>query len=369
MSESAEPPARWPVRFLDGIHPVSRDATALIADGRLELARADAETAFWPLTLVRLLEAPQGELPGVLCPDPASPARIHFADPAFAAALRAALPRQGWWSQVDKPAARRLTLWLGSAVAGILFVLFVAIPLAADRLVALVPEAYERKFGAEVVDAVAGAMAKDRRNPFCEDATPPLLMEITSRLEDAATLRHPLTVRLLDSTDVNAFTAPGGQIVVLRGLLDFARTPDELIGVLAHEVAHAERQDPMRGMIRSVATGAVLGLVFGDAIFFSTASAVLTLYIGIKYSREVETATDARAFELMSRIGASPAGLGTFFERLDRREKERSSGLAAHLSTHPASAERAAAAALAPQARQSWKIEPARWRQLKAACG
>ncbi len=370
MSASPEPSEDWPVRYLDGVRAAPHEARARIAGGRLELSGTDTGTVYWPLIEVRVLETPDGALPGVLAPDPDTSARILFADPSLVAALEAATPRRGWLGRIDWPVARQVALWTGGAVASILFVLFVAIPLAAERLVALIPADFERRFGAEVVDALAGSIARDRKKPFCAgNSPPPLLAEIARRLEDRADLGGRLTIRIVDSPVINAFTGPGGQIVILRGLLELAQSPEELIGVLAHEVAHAERRDPMRGMIRSVATGAIVGLVFGDPIFFSSAAAFATLYIGISYSREVETATDARAFELLAGLGVPSAPLGAILVRMEKAAGIPTSGLLAHLSTHPPTAERMAAAAAAPAStRPKWEIDGPDWRALKAAC-
>ena len=49
----------------------------------------------------------------------------------------------------------------------------------------------------------------------------------------------PVRVVLLDWRLVNAFAVPGGQIILTRGLVQTAGSPDEVAGVLAHELGHA----------------------------------------------------------------------------------------------------------------------------------
>ena len=46
--------------------------------------------------------------------------------------------------------------------------------------------------------------------------------------------------QLLDTDDVNAFAAPTGHILVTRGLLEALETEEELVAILAHEIAHVE---------------------------------------------------------------------------------------------------------------------------------
>ena len=52
----------------------------------------------------------------------------------------------------------------------------------------------------------------------------------------------------LDSAEINAFAAPGGLILVTRGLLDCCQTEDELAAVLAHEIGHVEKQHGLRAI-------------------------------------------------------------------------------------------------------------------------
>ena len=49
----------------------------------------------------------------------------------------------------------------------------------------------------------------------------------------------PWKFGIIDSDDFNAFSTPGGYILVTRGLFDRMRNEAELVGVLTHEIAHA----------------------------------------------------------------------------------------------------------------------------------
>ena len=61
----------------------------------------------------------------------------------------------------------------------------------------------------------------------------------------------PITVRVIPEKTVNAFAAPGGQVVLFSGLIEKAESPEEVAGVMAHEIAHAIERHPMQTMPRA----------------------------------------------------------------------------------------------------------------------
>ena len=79
-------------------------------------------------------------------------------------------------------------------------------------------------------------------------------------------LRVPLNITLLNSREVNAFALPGGIVVVHTGLIQLAQTPEELAGVLAHEVQHVELRHSLKGMAKSLGLSALLQLFLGDLV-------------------------------------------------------------------------------------------------------
>ena len=57
---------------------------------------------------------------------------------------------------------------------------------------------------------------------------------------------------------------PGGNIIVFEGLLKIADSPEEIAGLLAHEVQHIFLKHSTRGILRNLASGVLLALVRGD---------------------------------------------------------------------------------------------------------
>jgi beta-barrel assembly-enhancing protease len=140
------------------------------------------------------------------------------------------------------------------------------------------------------------------------------------------------------SEDVNAFALPGGHVVFNKGLLNEADSWEEVLGVGGHELAHVTEKHHTRGVISKVGVFTLLSLMFGDGsaltdIIFG-AGAQLE---GLSYSRAYETESDIKGFEYLTTAGINPAGLRTFFDKLNHLHGDGDQALNKldFLSTHP----------------------------------
>ncbi|MBC7287358.1 MAG: M48 family metalloprotease [Armatimonadetes bacterium] len=131
----------------------------------------------------------------------------------------------------------------------------------------------------------------------------------------------PYRLRVLDHDEVNAFALPGGHFYVLRGLLAHCRTVDELAGVLAHEVGHAEDNDFRRHVTRQLVWLATAGLLRRHSDSAADAALLAGVVNSLRHSRRQEAQADARAVELCLMAGYKPDAIGDFFAMLRRDEK------------------------------------------------
>jgi predicted Zn-dependent protease len=140
------------------------------------------------------------------------------------------------------------------------------------------------------------------------------------------------------SDAVNAFALPGGIVVITEQLLVQASGPDEVAGVLAHELEHVRRRHVLTHFVRATLLSGAWSLAVGDyaglmVIDPSTAFDIANL----RFSRDEEAEADAAAGAQLDRAGISRRGLYDFFQRL-RHETD---DLPAWLSNHPSSESRA----------------------------
>jgi Zn-dependent protease with chaperone function len=210
------------------------------------------------------------------------------------------------------------------------------------RAVAGVPLSWEIAIGESAfLGATAGLPPAPARETAVVDAV------FARLLPHVAQTGYPFAWKVVDVPQVNAFALPGGKVVVFSGLVREAARPEELAGVLAHEIEHAVLRHSLQKMVRGAGIRAVAGLLFGD--LGGAAGAIGEAGVGLQelsYDRDQERAADLAAIELLDRAGIDPAGLPELFGRLaaaagggDTSTPAAGKALSL-LSTHPASAER-----------------------------
>ncbi|WP_435230834.1 M48 family metallopeptidase [Pseudopelagicola sp. nBUS_20] len=265
----------------------------------------------------------------------------------------------------------RILTWALAAVMAVALIIFVLVPRIADNLADLMPPNGEQALGAATLGHIRGALDKSGTGlSFCtHEAGRNVLNNLTVRLTPGQSLPELLTVHVLNHDMVNAFALPGGQIVVFRGLIEVAETPEELVAVIAHEIGHLVSRDPTRHALRSAGSIGVLGLLFGD---FAGGALLLFLaeqLIEARYSQTAETEADSFAHQILIQIHVSPASLGDMFQRFLQKYGE-DEGVMSHFVNHPEMIGRieAARAAVPKNFQPRDLLEVSEWRALKNIC-
>lgn len=360
----------WEGAYLDGRTPVRRRAAVRLLRRGLEITLEDGQVLRWPYAELRQT---QGAHPGEevrLERGGPLPESLLVGAPGFLASLRRIGREEAHGFRGPAPRGRRL-LWAGLSVlgsvgaAGALYLW--AIPLAADRLALHVPVAWEERLGRSVADQLAPP-ARQCREPQGLAAVEEIVQALA---RPGAGDGYTIRVRVADNPSVNALAAPGGHIVIFRGLLERSRTPEELAGVLAHEIQHVVRRDVTRAILRHASGGLLLAALTGDPTglmgFGLEAAHAL---VALQYSRQAELEADEEGLRLLVAAGLDPAGMLAFFEQL-LQEERRGPQLPPYLSTHPGTLDRLVRLrALARQAPPpTVRLLPGRdWTTLRRMC-
>ncbi len=151
------------------------------------------------------------------------------------------------------------------------------------------------------------------------------------------------TVTLINRDDVvNAFAAPGGYIYVYTGLLKFLDNEATLAGVMAHEIAHAERRHSTKRLTKAYGAEFLLGLVLGtdpDATA-ELAAGILTNVAFMQNSQSDEFEADEYSFKYLETSKWYPGAIKLFFNKITENGGSSSNFLEKLLSTHPMPEER-----------------------------
>jgi len=376
MSDVSKPLQPVFADYVDGetaqTHRVSVTIAGKAPGGALKLELPEQNGAVeWLLGDLRLI--PDQAAPGIavigLTGD--HPARLYVYDPSTAGYLLANCPRL---KRPDKTPnlGRRLSTLVTGAVASVALIIFVLIPVMANQLALLLPRAGEQALGDTTYEQIRNALGHERGLAVWEcsgENGTRALEKMLARLAGAAQFDYRLRVHVLDHQMVNAFALPGGHIVLFRGLLEQAESPEEIAGVIGHEMGHVERRDPTRLALRSAGSIGVLGLLFGD---FAGGTVVLFLaeqLIQAQYSQDAEAKSDAFAHALLAAAGLPTSGMADFFLRL-RDEFGDESGLMSHLASHPDLLGRADKAEAADVTNGNFKpvLDRWEWRALQSMC-
>jgi len=353
--------------YFDGITPLPRPVEHLrLVSGTLQIHLEDGSVINWPEADIRSVRDHAGAYDETLRLRTDPVARLYVESPILMTALsrvyRAAPPK----------GRARLAAWAIAAIGAVALQIAVLIPLLADGLADFIPEGGERALGEATFEQIRSALDDSGVDlvPVCTASEGvDALNAMEARLVDTLPSPPGLFVFVLDHDMVNAFALPGGYVVLFRGLIEAAETPDEVAAVFAHEIGHVVSRDPTRHALRSAGSIGILGLLFGD---FAGGAMVLFLanqLINAHYSQSAEAAADSFATDMLLRADVSPAALGTFFERLQEEHGD-SEGLAAHFMSHPELGDRIAAAraAVPDAAKFTPSLDADAWAALRDIC-
>ena len=131
----------------------------------------------------------------------------------------------------------------------------------------------------------------------------------------------------------NAFALPGGTVVLTDDLVAFVETDEELLGVVAHELAHLDNRHVVRTLLQGTGVFVLLSVLVGDiASITSVASTLPVILLESRYSRGFETQADTVASGWMRAAGYGVEPMIAFLTRIQEHAFEGPE----FLSTHPA---------------------------------
>jgi predicted Zn-dependent protease len=201
----------------------------------------------------------------------------------------------------------------------------------------------EKEAGASIA-----AQIGEEIGPLGDEALTGYVQALGARLA-AGSPRKDIEYRfqILDTEAPNAFVLPAGYVYVTRGLLALVDDESELVGVLAHQIAHDAARHASNTTLGSAASGVLSGLgniaagMFGGFLgSIGTPGSIVP-----PHDEDQEAQADEIGQELAFKAGFDPAGLLEFIRTYDRVvRRDKTSVETGFLLVHPTSAQRIEAA-------------------------
>ncbi|AYV54935.1 hypothetical protein EFP84_05015 [Leptospira kmetyi] len=192
-----------------------------------------------------------------------------------------------------------------------------------DQIYVLVPESADKALGEMI------SKRFETNYPECKN---PKLRESVNKIRNTIVspkTRDKFSIKILRTSDINAFALPGGRIYVFSGLIEESESPEEIAAILAHEISHVESRHGIRQMIRLLGISLVIklsiGIGFDDIGTLETITEIVNTLTVLRYSREFEEEADEQAFEILKKSGVGLGGFIDFFEREESKVSKNSS--------------------------------------------
>jgi beta-barrel assembly-enhancing protease len=357
-------------RFHDGRHGTTHIVHAFVFGRDLRIVGPDDVTlAVWRLSDVTA--AAEIDPDGMVALTPRNqPGVLLVGDTAELEMLRHAgmrLPGHRAWTRGH---------WIGvcAGLAGTLALGILALNTLPRWIADAIPITWEQRLGQPAEALMTSSDVRCTGQPGLA-----ALSHLVERLRVAGGIEMPVTIGVLNNPIANAFTLPGGHVLVMRGLIDKATDGPMLAGVIAHELGHVKHRDSTTLMVRGMGLSILLNMIgFGNA--GGSAAAGASNLMNLAYSRAAEAAADASAIDFLTKAGLRADGLSRFFTLMEKNEvmpgddsghqSDKKLEMGSSLSwfaTHPSSASRRELTAR-PETGEM-PFTDAEWQSIKAVCG
>ncbi|MEK6237329.1 MAG: M48 family metallopeptidase, partial [Planctomycetales bacterium] len=240
---------------------------------------------------------------------------------------------------------------------------FVFVPIVARAMIPALPIEVDQQIGDSAIQSMTleGPKVTD---PIVTGAIQTIVDRIEPHANDQG---FTFNIQVVDAPIENAFALPGGQIVVYTGLIESSKTPEQLAGVLAHEMAHVTHRHGLKRMGEHLGFFVAFEIVIGGSDGLVGLGAEIARSAALSaYSRGEEAEADAEAVRVLHAAGVDPDGVAQFFELM--KHKHGDHGME-WMSSHPSHGNRVQAI------RDQIKTLPQReyqpldldWKQVRAA--
>ena len=352
-------------RFFDGETALEHAVTVQLGDSSLAISGPTIAPQDWRFTALAAVDPLHVDRPFRLTSVQRPGMRLIVTDQAFIAALLDKTPhlRGGF----NPRRAGKAAMWIVGGLAALALTAYLLLQFAPQKLAFLLPDAWRDKIGAQIEAALTGGAKLCQRQ-----GGRAALSAMAARLSEGNPNLPPISINVYAIPIMNAFAMPGGRIVITGELIRKAEAPEDVAGVLAHELGHVVHRHSEAQLVR--ATGLQLLIAVATGGGGDTISSLAGLATILRYTRQAEAEADAFALTALENAAIDPLGLKRFFELVLREQGKTRTGAISKLesafATHPGTEERIKAIRPLPDGvTPRTVLNDAQWQALRRICG
>ncbi|MEN9743391.1 MAG: hypothetical protein RLZZ65_1196 [Bacteroidota bacterium] len=201
---------------------------------------------------------------------------------------------------------------------------FLLVPILAEKAVVFIPQSVDNQIGETAFQAMVSPDDIDSAKTIALNAFAQQL-----QLEN----QHPIHFNVVNSSEINAFALPNGEVVVYTGILRKMDQSSQLTALIGHEVSHVNARHSMRLLSRNLAGYVIISLLVGDIGGFTTILVDNAQQLHqLAFSRKHEEEADHLGLQIMLKNHQDPNGMLQLFSKL---QKHAPTDIPEMLSTHP----------------------------------
>jgi beta-barrel assembly-enhancing protease len=358
--------------YFDGQTARDRTVTVAVEGANLVFSGEGVPLTHWTIQGLHPIDPPADDQPFRLTHDDQKGARLILRDAEFIAQLvkeNSHLKGGYSWTHL-----KQVLGWTVGGLAAAAALGYAVVAILPQHAAGWLPNSWRDRTGVQVVSSLVGD-AKQCHSAEGDAAKSAMIAALAEGNPDLP----PLSMEIYDMELLNAFAAPGGKIIFTKGILRSAEVPEEIAGVLAHEMGHVALLHPEAQMIRLAGLQVFLSLITGTdgGNFTGNVAALAAIF---QYTREAEREADSFAQTALTNASIDPLGLRSFFEKIQKLEPAKETPEDENVSalekignlftTHPGTDERIENIKPLPAGQTPIKImTKEQWTALQNICG
>jgi len=164
------------------------------------------------------------------------------------------------------------------------------------------------------------------------------IVDIIDQIKKANNIDSDIKLYVLDKDEINAFAIPNDNLVLFSGLINDCQSPEELAGVIGHEIAHMEKNHVMKKLVKEVGLSVLVSMASGgNGTIIKETFKTLT---SSAYDRKLESEADLTSVKYLKKADIDFRPFAEFLFRLSLDDSKHQKHLQI-LSSHPGSEDRA----------------------------